>query len=76
MKKFSVTDVARMRKLYNSGVMIKTIAETFDCHPTTVGYHVNSTTKNRKQGEYIRNRISNMTGADAYNFVTSYMYNL
>lgn len=71
--KFSRTDVMRMQNLYNRGVAIKTIAETFDCDQSTVGYHVNATTKNRKQGEYIRNKVRNMRGIDVYNFITKYM---
>lgn len=74
--KFSNVDVTRMQNLYQRGVSIKTIAASFGCDPTTVGYHVNGTTKNRKHGEYIRDRIRTMNGTDAYNFVTSYMYSL
>lgn len=72
MKKFSTTDVTRMQNLYKRGVMIKTIADSFDCDPTTVGYHVNATTKNRKIGRYMKHKIQNMSDIDAYKFVSSY----
>lgn len=68
----SIKDITAMKNLYNNGVMIKTIAEAFNCHPTTVGYHVNDTTKNRKIGRYMKHKIQNMSDIDAYKFVSSY----
>ena len=72
--KFSASDVSIMNRLYKNGVSIKTIANSFNCDPTSVGYHVNNSTKNRKIGRYIKKRISSLSDTEAYNFVANYNY--
>lgn len=72
--KFSTNDVTVMRRLYNNGVSMKTIAYSFGCDPSTVGYHVNNSTKKRKIGRYIKNKIINLSDMDAYKFVANRYY--
>lgn len=66
-------EILAMQRLYKNGMPVGQIAATFDLHETTVGYYVNGTTMNRKRGEYLRKRIQNMTGEQAYNFAVKYL---
>ena len=70
--KFSTNDVRVMNRLYRNGVKIKTIANSFGCDQSSVGYHVNGVTKNRKRGRYLKNKLSALGDIDAYNFANAY----
>lgn len=73
MKKLTKTDVAAIKNLYNKGVSIKTIADSFNMNYSSIRYHVNSIERDSKRGAYIRKLTRSVPDCEIPYVVSNYL---